>query len=181
MIIVVIVVAVLMRRSGRGGVGSGGSGAGKTGPMGKTDDRNVVAFENPMYEGSAATGVGDRGDAVGLYDNAGIKYSGSGIGGGGDGDDGLYDEPAFTNEREKANPLYASTEHLHDGSDPDNVYMDTDGVGETGAGEEYIDTNVQPTYDVVERERDEDYGFENDDEADDVNPGYLDVAPTPEE
>jgi hypothetical protein len=69
---------------------SGGDGDGSK----KDAARNVVAFENPMYDDPNRGG-----DAA---------Y-------GGDEDPGLYDEPAFNAGADKENPAYASNEQVADG------------------------------------------------------------------
>jgi len=65
--------------------------AGGSGNKGKPDEtRNVVAFENPMYDDPAAS--------------KGMKNDASE-------DPGLYDEPSF-NAQEKENPMYQSNENV---------------------------------------------------------------------
>ena len=58
------------------------------------DDRNVIAFANPMYDDQSTIAPQP------VYDGAS-----------GRGDDGLYDEPAFT-ASQRANPVYQSTEDI---------------------------------------------------------------------
>merc|ERR1712146_423796 len=82
-IIVVIVLVVTRRRQGD-----------RAAPVAKnTSERQVVAFENPMYDNPGPDGM----DA--LYDEAGEG-------------EGLYDEPAFQPQSERSNPMYDSTEGL---------------------------------------------------------------------
>ena len=96
-IIIIIIVIVVKRRNNNSSVAAGAARGG---------DRNVVAFENPMYDSPAAT------DAQPTYDDANM--------GGGE---GLYDEPAFNMGADKANPMYQSAEDLAGGGD-DSGYLD---------------------------------------------------------
>jgi hypothetical protein len=85
-LLLVIVVIVLVRR--------------RRDPQKTKTPRNVVAFENPMY------------------DNAGKDPVYNSIGGG---HDGLYDEPAAMQPRgSKENPMYDSSENLAGGNDEFN-------------------------------------------------------------
>jgi hypothetical protein len=59
------------------------------------DDRNVIAFANPMYDDQSTMGA----------------VAPQPIYASGNADDGLYDEPAFT-ASQRANPVYQSTEEL---------------------------------------------------------------------
>jgi len=93
-LIVIIIAVVLYRRKQR------------TAPQSKTaDDRTVVAFENPMYDDPKTS------NAQPTYDSAVHQDAG----------EGLYDEPAFNSNLNKANPVYQSTEDLSGGG-----YLDTE-------------------------------------------------------
>jgi len=111
-IILIILIVVVMRRK-------------KQPQKAKTsDDRTVVAFENPMYDDPATTGAGSQP----TYDSSMPAEGG----------EGLYDEPAF-NSSAKANPVYQSTEDLAAGGE----YVDGDGVQK---GDGYLDVspNTKP-------------------------------------
>eukprot|EP00051_Salpingoeca_urceolata_P026445 m.477331 g.477331 ORF g.477331 m.477331 type:complete len:881 (+) comp20809_c0_seq1:248-2890(+) len=94
----------------------GGNNSAKT----KSTDRNVVAFENPMYDDPTTGGSQPTYDAAT----------------GGADDEGLYDEPAFNAQASKDNPLYQSTEDLT-AADEEGGYLDT---GMDGGG--YLDTEA---------------------------------------
>merc|ERR1711990_7891 len=79
LIIIIIVLAVCLA-----------SGGGKKGDR---SDRNVVAFENPMYDDPKQ---GEKGASTTTG-----------------GDNGIYDEPSF-NSTDKQNPMYASNENTND-------------------------------------------------------------------
>jgi len=83
-ILIIIIVILVMRRRKR------------TNPQTykKSEDRTVVAFENPMYDDPGVSG-----GQTAIYDN---KAHDS---------EGLYDEPAFNNTN-KHNPVYQSNEDL---------------------------------------------------------------------
>ena len=83
-ILIIVIIVIVMRKRG-------GSGA-RTDPV--KSDRTVVAFENPMYD-SPETNVAQPTYAGETGDN-----------------EGLYDEPAFNADANKANPVYQSTENL---------------------------------------------------------------------
>jgi len=88
-ILVIIIIVVVMRRKKN-----------RQAPEAKksmVDDRNVIAFANPMYDDQSTMG------AVAPQP---VYYGASG-----NADDGLYDEPAFT-ASQRANPVYQSTEEL---------------------------------------------------------------------
>lgn len=100
-LIIIIIVIVTRRKSG-----------GAAGPAGATSqNRSVVAFENPMYDDPASQG------------KAGEQPSYAAPAG----DEGLYDEPAFNAQGgDKANPLYQSNEDLA-------------ALGEEEGGDGYLD------------------------------------------
>ena len=100
-IILCIVIAVMLT----GGKRDGGGGGGK-------NDRNVVAFENPMYDNP-----GDDAPAAGGY-QAEPSYGAPAADD--DQDPGLYDEPAFQPEGGKGNPMYSSKDDVAGG----NGYLD---------------------------------------------------------
>ena len=110
-LIIVLIVIVVVKRRGNGGAAQGKS---------TQADRAVVAFENPMYDDPGTAAVTDQA----IYDN-------------GDEGEGLYDEPAFNEGVNKANPMYASAEDLAD----DAMYEGGDGYLDTGEEEEggYLD------------------------------------------
>lgn len=111
---VVLIAAAVVVAIKKGWIG-GGKGSGASAKA----DRNVVAFENPMYD-DPTSGV----DSAPTYDAAT----------GGD-NEGLYDEPAFNQAANKDNPLYESTEDLTGGDE--GGYLDTDAAGDEGG---YLDT-----------------------------------------
>jgi len=102
-VIILLVVVILM---------SGGSKS-----DGKADaNRNVVAFENPMYDDpNANQAYGGAGGAA-TYDAGGATY---GEAAAPDADPGLYDEPAFQ-ANDKSNPMYSSKDNVAEG----NGYLD---------------------------------------------------------
>merc|ERR1711937_747824 len=83
LIILIIVIACLMTRKSNGT------------PAKPEEARNVVAFENPMYDDPAQAGVGVAPGAN---------------------DPGLYDEPTFNQDADKENPMYQSQEIADDGA-----------------------------------------------------------------
>jgi len=87
-VIIIIIIVVVMRRR------KNASGSKRNS---KTDDRTVVAFENPMYDDPT------NAPSQQMYGSGSM---------GGD-HEGLYDEPAF-NGAKKSNPLYRSNENLDD-------------------------------------------------------------------
>merc|ERR1711939_73071 len=85
-------------------------------------NRNVVAFENPMYDDPNAGG----GAAAGAYGAAAVP----------DADPGLYDEPAFQAE-DKSNPMYSSQDNLNsDGQGYLDVQPDDDDDDDDESDEE---------------------------------------------
>merc|ERR1711957_961549 len=102
-VIILLVVVILM---------SGGSKS-----DGKADaNRNVVAFENPLYDvPNANQAYGGAGGAA-TYDAGGATY---GEAAAPDADPGLYDEPAFQ-ANDKSNPMYSSKDNVAEG----NGYLD---------------------------------------------------------
>jgi len=105
-VVIIIIVAARRRRS-------------KPRKAASTRDPTVVAFENPMYEDN---NLGGKSKPDALYDN--------GVSGGGNGSEGLYDEPANNpaglRSVAKQNPVYASSEHLYNDEDEHNAtgYLD---------------------------------------------------------
>jgi hypothetical protein len=93
-LIVIIIIVVLRRRSSNAA------------PK-EQEHREVVAFENPMYDTPDST-------AMPVYEDHG------------DGDDALYDEPAFAGKPTVENPLYQSTDDLVNGGDDEEEggYLD---------------------------------------------------------
>ncbi|EGD83644.1 hypothetical protein PTSG_12142 [Salpingoeca rosetta] len=92
-LIAVIVLVVIMRR--RASSSGGGSAGNKK--RGALNERQVVSFENPMYDDPMPV-------QQAIYSDAGV----------GDAEEeGLYDEPAFAmGQDKKQNPLYQSSEDL---------------------------------------------------------------------
>ncbi len=103
--------------------------------MQTSDDRTVVAFENPMYDDPAVTISFMKTDFQTTGAGSQPTYDSSMPAEGGE---GLYDEPAF-NSSAKANPVYQSTEDLAAGGE----YVDGDGVQK---GDGYLDVspNTKP-------------------------------------
>lgn len=94
-IIIIIVVVVVMR----------GRNTDEREPVDKTPVRSVVAFENPMYD--------DPGQSAEPTYDAGLQ-----------GDEGLYDEPAFTaTAQDRNNPMYQSSEDLAEEAE-ESGYLD---------------------------------------------------------
>eukprot|EP00056_Hartaetosiga_gracilis_P002730 m.56186 g.56186 ORF g.56186 m.56186 type:complete len:860 (-) comp11179_c0_seq1:104-2683(-) len=76
-------------------------------------ERNVVAFENPMYEDPALTGASTDFNDQAIYNDVHDEDN-----------EGLYDEPAFNN-MDRANPLYESAPDLTElDDDDDGGYLD---------------------------------------------------------
>jgi hypothetical protein len=103
-VLAVIIIVVMVRRRKQGGSGK------------KADDRTVVAFENPMYDDPSQQAAQPD------YESAGDHVH----------EEGLYDEPAFSN-LDKSNPVYQSTEGIDAGGDAG--YLE-DGAAEEGG---YLD------------------------------------------
>lgn len=100
-VVAVIIIVVMVRRKKQGGSSK------------KADDRTVVAFENPMYDDPSQQAVQPQ------YESAGDHVH----------EEGLYDEPAFSN-MDKSNPLYQSTEGMDGGGDAG--YLEDGAVEEGG-------------------------------------------------
>jgi len=109
-VILALIIIILLRRKNRN----------NNSQVKKTDDRTVVAFENPMYDDPATNSA----TAQPTYDSAAVHDS-----------EGLYDEPAFNQASNKANPVYQSTEDLTGAG-----YMEQVGGGQKG-GDGYLDVN----------------------------------------
>eukprot|EP00055_Hartaetosiga_balthica_P008740 m.33519 g.33519 ORF g.33519 m.33519 type:complete len:853 (-) comp6453_c0_seq1:149-2707(-) len=104
LIIIVVIIIVIMRRGG----------SNKKSSPSKDAERNVVAFENPMYEDPALNGQTSFDDQA-IYNDVVDEDN-----------EGLYDEPAF-NELNRDNPLYESAPdltQLDDENDDDGGYLD---------------------------------------------------------
>lgn len=121
---VVLIVAILVLRNG--------------GNDGKDSNRNVVAFENPMYDDPA---------------NA-MK------GGNGGGNEGLYDEPAFNSGSGagKENPMYASTENVAADDGDGGGYLDVN------PDDEESEEDYESEEDEDEDEDEDSYGSDEDSE-----------------
>jgi len=131
-VLVIVIVVVMMRRK----KSRRGSEAKKTGG----EDRNVVAFANPMYDDQTALGPSQP-----VYDSASPGM-------GGHHEEGLYDEPAFT-PAQKSNPVYASTDDITqdmggERGPASSGYLDVMPTGPEDAG--YLGAQEEP--DIVEAE-----------------------------
>lgn len=117
LVLVVLILIVVVRRRGS-----------HRGPNPKSDDRTVVAFENPMYDDPAQKEVNV------MYDSGASQYAGV------EAHDGLYDEPAYnqTTSVDKSNPLYQSQENIAAQQVEESGYLDVAANEETAGpgGEE---------------------------------------------
>jgi len=88
LLVILIIILVMRRRKSR------------TTPKNKaSNDRTVVAFENPMYDDPGTNKDQPVYDASAAHDA-----------------EGLYDEPAFNSQLNKTNPVYQSTEDISHGA-----------------------------------------------------------------
>jgi len=121
LVVLIIIAVVLMRRRNPGLVASAMT----------QKDRNVVAFENPMYDDPTQVG----GSAAPVYD-----MSVAGAQSTTDGGEGLYDEPAFNANNQsnqpghesRENPVYSSTGDLTEQTETEEGggYLDVAGQDE---------------------------------------------------
>merc|ERR1719240_2331018 len=110
-------------------------------------DRNVVAFENPMYDDPASAGA-DMGG----------------------GDSGLYDEPAFNAAaagNDKDNPMYQSNENVADSEeDEQGGYLDVNPDDEEDESESEEEEEEEEEESEEEEEESEEEESEEDSEDD---------------